>query len=43
MEHRNTAMFGGGCGDQGVGQRNTVVPVAVLSQLADRAHCCLES
>jgi hypothetical protein len=38
VEYRNAAVLGGGCGNQRVGGRHTVVSVAALGQLADRAH-----
>ena len=38
MEHGNAAVLGSCRGDQGVGQRHAVIPVAVLGQLAERAH-----
>jgi hypothetical protein len=38
MEHGNAAVLGSRRGDQGVGQRHTMIPVAVLGQLAERAH-----
>lgn len=38
MEYRNTAVFSGCCGDQRIGQRHAVIPVAMFGQLADCAH-----
>ncbi len=38
MKQRDAAVLGGGCGDQRVGQRHAVVPVAALGQVTDCAH-----
>jgi hypothetical protein len=38
VEHRNATVFGRGRSDECVGERHTVVSVAVFRQLADRAH-----
>jgi len=38
MDHRNTAVLGGGCSDKRVGQWHAVVSVASVGELADSAH-----
>lgn len=38
VEHREPAVFGGGRGDEGVGERDAVVAIAVFGEFAQGGH-----